>query len=424
MLLLLVTALAMLAGCQEQARNDDGVIRFVTWKPNQPRVWQEIYRRFSQEHPGLRVRPEVGPHSSTALHDLLTQKLKNQSPEVDVFLMDVTWPPEFGSAGWALALDQYFPPQERRLFLEGAILANTYQGHIYGVPLYVDSGLLYYRQDLLAAHGLKPPGTWPELASQAALIVNDQAGQGRALVGYSGQFQQYEGLVCDMLEFVHGHGGHVLGQGDGACCLGQPAALAAVGFVRDQIIGLAAPRGVLTYQEPESLALFAQGRAVFLRSWPYAWALLADARQSRVAGRVGIAPLPRFDQGASVATLGGWQVGISPFSPRRRAAWQFVRFLTSPAIQKLLAVEAAWAPTRRALYDDPQVLAAQPQLAAMRQVFADARPRPRSPLYPAISNALQRYFHKAICDPRSDIPGLASQACREINGLTALAGAK
>ncbi|NIR14407.1 MAG: extracellular solute-binding protein, partial [Desulfobacterales bacterium] len=108
-------------------------------------------------HPGIDLHIETGPHSSTAFHDLLTQKLKNKSTDVDVFLMDVIWPSEFAAAGWAFPLDKYFTPEEQAGYLEGSILANSYKGNIYGVPLFVDSGMLYYRKDLLDTYGFAPP---------------------------------------------------------------------------------------------------------------------------------------------------------------------------------------------------------------------------------------------------------------------------
>ena len=77
--------------------------------------------------------------------------------------MDVIWPPEFAAAGWVMELDDIFTTQEREKFLPRTILANTYQGKIYGVPLFIDSGLLYYRKDLLASYGFNPPRKWNEL---------------------------------------------------------------------------------------------------------------------------------------------------------------------------------------------------------------------------------------------------------------------
>ncbi len=418
--LIIVLGLLMTADCGRETGPEGNNIRFVTWKPNNPEVWDKIIGLFEHEHPGLKVDRETGPHSTSAYHDLLTQKLKNRDPGLDVFFMDVIWPPEFASAGWAEPLDSLFPPEEQKQFIPATILANTFEGKCYGVPVFIDSGLLYYRKDLLAQYGFRPPQTWDKLAEQARAIVVGEKARGQDLSGFSGQFKQYEGLVCNLLEYIESNRGTILDSSGSRSLLEREAALEAVRFVRDRMIGQAASRGVLTYEEPESLAPFVQGKAVFLRSWPYAWSIAADPQKSRVAGQVGITRLPHFPGGKSVAALGGWQLGISRYSRHREKAWTFVRFVTSPRIQKLLAVEAGLAPSRQDLYQDEQILAANPQFAEMKEVFWTATPRPRTPLYPAVSNVLQRTFSQAISNPSSDIPGLMKTASREINDLLAL----
>jgi len=417
---LLCMALLVVPACQKK-ESAKTTLKFVTWKPNQPEVWEEIGRIFEQEHPDIRVEKEIGPHSSTAFHDLLTQKLKNKSKDVDVFFMDVIWPPEFAAAGWALPLDDLFNENERKAFLEGTILANTYQGHIYGVPLFIDSGMLFYRKDLLDKYKLPVPVTWEEMISQAAKIVKGEAKEGAEMQGFSGQFKQYEGLVCDMMEYIMSNGGAIIDTQTGKSALTEKKAVDSVRFVRDQIIGKAAPQGVLTYQEPESLDLFVQGKAVFLRNWPYAWEIANNPDKSRIAGKVGIARLPHFKGNKSYATLGGWQLGISKYSENSKAAWEFVRFLTSERIQKLFAIRSGKAPTRNALYQDGEVLRANPHFADMQDVFLTAYPRPRTPLYPAVSNILQRYFSTAISEKKgADITKEAETASREIDRVLSM----
>ena len=77
-------------------------LRFVSWKADHPRAWDEALAKFAASHPHISVVREIAPHSSTAYHDLLTQKLKNHDATVDLFFMDIIWVPEFASAGWAL----------------------------------------------------------------------------------------------------------------------------------------------------------------------------------------------------------------------------------------------------------------------------------------------------------------------------------
>ncbi|MEF9437693.1 MAG: extracellular solute-binding protein, partial [Candidatus Mariimomonas ferrooxydans] len=132
---------------------------------------------------------------------------------------------------------------------------------------------------------------------------------------------------------------------------------------------------MLTYQEPESLDLFIQGKAVFHRNWPYAWEVSNNPERSAISRKVGITRLPHFPGGKSFSTLGGWQLGISNYSENKEAAWTFVKFLTSERIQKLLALKAGRAPTRRALYDNSEILRAYPHFSDMKDVFLTAYPR-------------------------------------------------
>jgi multiple sugar transport system substrate-binding protein len=401
---------------------DDGTVRvrFVTWKPNQPEVWNAAVGRFERTHPDIRIIRQVGPHSSTALHDLLTQKLKNRDRSVDVFFMDVVWPAEFAAAGWALPLDERFTESERARFLPGTIQANTWKGRIYGVPAFIDAGMLYYRTDLLERHGFRAPETWPDLVDQARVVVTAERHRSPELVGYTAQFKQYEGIVCDMLELVTSNSGRFVDEGAGRSTLLEPATLEAVRWVRDQMIGTVAPRSVLTYQEPESLAVFLQGHAVFHRNWPYAWEVSNNEERSRVVGRVGIAPLPHFEGGESASALGGWQYGISAYSLHPNEAWSFVRFMTSPEMQRYFALEASLAPTRAALFEDPEVLDRNPQFADQARAFRRAVPRPVTPVYPAVSEVLQRFFSSAIADPESDLEALARDASTEIDSYLAM----
>jgi multiple sugar transport system substrate-binding protein len=388
-------------------------LRFVTWKSEADAVWKQIIGEFEASHPGVEIVREVGPHSSTEFHDLVTQKLRNRDPQMDVFFMDVVWPAEFAAAGWALPLDEFFSAERQKDFLRGPIEADSYNGRIYGVPVFVDAGMLYFRKDLLEKYHLAPPRAWPELVRQAKLIQTRE--KDPYLTGYSAQFKQYEGLICNMMEFILSNGATLWDEPALRGTLHLAAAKEAVRFVRDQIVGAISHRGVLAYQEPESLAMFTQGKAVFHRNWPYAWEIANDPARSKVAGKVGIVPLPAFSGHQSAATLGGWQLGISRFSRNTRLAWQFVDFMTSSETQKRIALYTGRAPARKALHRDPDILKKNPQFQSQYETFLRAAPRPVTPVYQPLSNIMQRYFSSAIAIPDSNIDQLAALASRDMD---------
>ena len=390
-------------------------LRVVTWKAEAPKVWDQAVADFERQNAGIKIVREIGPQSSTQIHDLLSQKLKNRDSRLDVFFMDTIWPAEFASAGWALPLDRYFPAAEREKFLPAPISANQYRGQIFGVPLFIDAGVLYYRKDLLERYGFDPPRLWPELVEQAKAILAGE--QGLQLVGFSGQFKQYEGLVCNMMEFILSAGGSLWDEKRMTSALDQPAALEAVRFVRDRIIGEISHRGVLNYEEPESLALFTQGRAIFHRNWPYAWTIANEPANSRIAGKVGIAPLPSFAGAKGVAALGGWQLGVSRFSMKPDLAWRFVAFMTSEETQKRIGLATGRAPTRTALYEDAEITGKMPQLKSLLDTFKQAVPRPTTPVYVPLSNIMQRYFSSVLALPNTDIKKRAALAARDMDRL-------
>ena len=163
-----------------------------------------------------------------------------------------------------------------------------------------------------------------------------------------------------------------------------------------------------------------QGNAVFLRTWAYAWSLANDPERSKVPGKVGVAKLPHFEGGKSVSALGGWQMAVSRFSKHPEAAWKFVSFATSDAMQKVFSQAAGRPPTRKALYQDEEILKTNPHFKEFFNIFLTAYPRPRTPLYPQVSNALQTYFSAALSDPSSDIKALASEAESNLNRILSI----
>ena len=126
-------------------------------------------------------------------------------------------------------------------------------------------------------------------------------------------------------------------------------------------------------------------------------------------------PLPSFPGHKSVATLGGWQLGISRFSRNPRLAWQFVEYMTSRDAQKQIALATGRGPARAALYHDTEVLAKHPHFRARYETFTLAAPRPRTPVYLSLSNIMQRYFSAAIAIPDSNINQLAGLASRDMD---------
>jgi multiple sugar transport system substrate-binding protein len=362
-----------------------------------PEAFHTLLERFEAEHPGILVKDESLPASTDQQHQFYVISLEGHSSEFDVLSMDVIWVQEFVRAGWIRELSHLLPPEERDQFFPGPMEAVTFEGRVYAIPWYIDAGLLYYRKDLLDKYGFSPPKTWEDLVSQVrAILAKEKDPQ---LKGFVWQGKQYEGLICNVLEYIWSAGGEVLAE-DGTVILDDPQARMALSFMRDMIVqGVSSPM-VTTADEEATRRIFGEGRAIFLRNWPYAWNIF-EREGSKVRGKIGIAPLPSFAGFPSAATLGGWQLGINRNSEHPKEAEALIRFLTSPEAQRWMALEIGYKPTRKALYQDEKLIAFQPFITGLYGAFLSARPRPVSPYYLMLSQVMQPEFSAALVGLKS-----------------------
>ena len=114
-----------------------------------------------------------------------------------------------------------------------------------------------------------------------------------------------------------------------------------------------------------------------MRNWPYAYAL-SGGEKSAVKGHFDVTYLPQGDgpDASHAATLGGWQLMLSAYSKNKDAAAKLIKYLVSYETQKEHAIKLSRLPTLEALYEDKEVLAAQPWFARLLPVFKNAVARP------------------------------------------------
>ena len=344
---------------------------------------------------GHTIRIYTTPASTTDHLALLRQRFAARSPDLDVLMVDVVWP--------GIVKDHLLDLKPHSRGAEAAhfpaiVANNTVDGRLLGMPWFTDAGLLYYRRDLLDRHGLKPPTTWDELASAARTVVATERAAGRAdFQGFVFQGKAYEGLTCNALEWVHSFGGGPIVDAQGRITIDNPRAARALDTAAGWI-GSIAPQGVLNYAEEDARGVFQRGQALFMRNWPYAWSL-TQAPDSPVRGRVGVMRLPAGTGGSSASSLGGWQLAVSKYSLHPAEAASLVMHLTGTAVQKRRAIEGSFNPTLVALYQDPEVLAANPFMGELLGVFTSAVARPAAVTgrrYPAVSSAFWEAAHAVM----------------------------
>ena len=314
------------------------------------------------------------PADATERLALYQRVLQDRSGAIDVLQLDVVWPGLLGNH--LLDLKPHSRGVEESHF-GGVVANNTVGGRLVAMPWFMDAGLLYYRRDLLAKYELKVPRTWDELAQAARKVQDGERAAGhKALWGYVWQGRAYEGLTCNVLEWVVSHGGGSFVDQGGRITVRNPQAIEALDRAA-RLIGDVSPREVLDFGEEEARAAFQSGNAVFMRNWPYAWSL-AQGKDSPVKGKIGVTVLPKSGDrgGRYAATLGGQQLAVARHSPNAALAADLVMYLTSAEVQKERAIQGSFNPTLWPLYADRDILKANPFMGELFGVLAFAVGRP------------------------------------------------
>ena len=189
--------------CACGTANKESVVFAVGGAPSEVTFWEELLQDFERQS-GIRVELLRQPSDTDQRRQGLVIALNAHKSDPDVFLMDVAWMGLFMASNWLEPLEGEV---DAAPFFQRVIqLVDRHQGHLMALPVYLDGGILYYRRDLLKRFQLPgPPGTWNELLSQALTVQNAMRKANPRFYGFVWQGAQYEGLICNMLEFIGAH---------------------------------------------------------------------------------------------------------------------------------------------------------------------------------------------------------------------------
>ena len=328
---------------------------------------------------GLSAKLLEFPESADEQRQQFIQRQRAKSGECDVFASDVVWTAEFATQKWLMDLSPYMEGRESE-FIPSTLETARYDGKLWGAPETSNAGFLYYRTDAIDS----PPTSWQQ-AYELAKSSNPKG------IVYQGA--AYEGLTVDFLELAFAAGGKVLSDDGTKSEFDSPENVKALQFMVDGIKEGAAPKAVTTYMEEPARRAFENGRAALMRNWPYAYDLGQEA--PKVKGKFKVMPYPEFEGGGKAGILGGANLVISAFSKNPGGALALLDFLSSEEANVIYANTAS-PPVLTKSYEDPAIKDKLPFADELKEAIGQAKPRPVSPVYPLISEAIYENVNKAL----------------------------
>lgn len=354
---------------------------------HQPDVWRKMLDKYEEMTPGVKVTIETGGNTSEAQSQYLNTVMSAKDSSLDVLILDVVRPAQFAAAGWTnpiagVDMARYMPAYSE---------ANTIDGKVVALPAFADSMFLYYRKDLLEKYNLQVPTNWDELRA-AAKTVLDGEGNGD-LQGLSFQGKAIEGAVCTFLLPYWSQGKAFVE--NGKLSMDDAAAVASMQLWKSFAEDGTAKKNISEVATDDTRKEFQAGNALFAVNWSYAWAQ-SQSDESAVKGKVGVARVPAMAGGEQATCLGGWEWGVSAYSSHPAEAEALVKYLSSPEVSKFMAINGSLMPAFPEVFDDAEVLAAVPWFADAKDVVQTARPRPVTPRYAEVSEAVRTTFNAVL----------------------------
>ncbi|MDT0265144.1 sugar ABC transporter substrate-binding protein [Streptomyces sp. DSM 44915] len=362
----LVLALTTTA-CGDSGTSDgaegDGTGKIVFWDNNggaRTEVWNQIIDAFHEEHPDIEVEYVGVP-------------ITDVQSKYDAAIQGGDGLPDVGGVSTAylanLVAQGALEPVGDRLAdsgLEAELVPNMLEsvrstvgeeGELYSVPTSANQGVLWYRTDLFEEAGLEPPTTWDNFFA-AAEALTDRANNA---FGYT--IRGGEGSVAQALDMMYAQSGiENFWDGD-QTTVNDPANVEAL----ERYVGLyntVTPQADLNSDFTNMVATFTGGAVGMLQhnlgSYPDHTAAFGE-------GVVDGLPMPADSEDGHHTFVSNPVDGLGLFraSDNKEAAWTFIEFAASHAMNSLWNESAGQIPANTNVLEDPWLAELPPTRAAV-----------------------------------------------------------
>lgn len=283
-----------------------------------------------EEQTGINV--EIVSFAEQQLREKTVQDLTTGAGQFDVIAVDSVFVPEFGSTDYLVPLDNLLTAKYDLNDLPEAVRGLlSWDGTLYGVPVYAEITNLMYRKDLFEEARLEPPTTMDELAETAKYFTENVDGvDGFAIRGLRGDGMN----IYTWSEWLRSYGGEFLDENSTPIFNNEAGVTATENYA--SLLQNYGPDGSASFAWDDVQTAFATGQVAMIIDSNNFYTRLEDPEKSQVAGKVGYAMVPEGPAGRFPAnyTLG---FGISSVGAttelERRAAAEFLMWATGKEMQ-------------------------------------------------------------------------------------------
>jgi len=298
------------------------------------------------------INVQVDTFQEQQMRQRLVTILQSKSPSVDVFMSLKSLEGRlYAHAGWYAGLDPLLknpaetsPDYDFADFSHALVAGETFGAKLDGIPLNIEGPIVYYRKDIFQKCDIAPPASLDALMQAAAAVHKCEP----TMIPWATRGLK-PALAYTFSNVLHNFGTDYM-DAAGKPDLCSPKGVRAIAWYADMLRKYGPP-GAINNSFLQTRELYGQGRAAmaFESSNEFGEMMKFPHRQDDT----GLMLLPPGPGGVSKPTVIGWGVSLSAFSRKQAAAWYFVQWATSKAMDAKLALQGI-APPRDSVAQSTQ----------------------------------------------------------------------
>ncbi|MCY4324706.1 MAG: extracellular solute-binding protein [Betaproteobacteria bacterium] len=381
-----------------------------------------------KELTGIETEWEFVPFAQ--LQDRVSAIGENGDASIDVVNYMASWgPPE---AYWLLPLDEMLTADGIKMSRYPAAFAeaSVYKGSTLGLPMRGHVQIMFRRKDLIPA----PPKTWEDLIAISKEI------QSKGVIHPLAMYYADDGTLQNVhlwASFLWSAGGEIFDNQMRAAWTSEAGIEATIDYVGLHNIHKITHPASVVFKEQDARNSFQQGESAMLPDWWWAHSSIINPNTSVLAKQqVGVSGAPSY-QGKSINSGVSMPFSISDYSKNKDAAWEFLKWVSNPQLEKVNAIERSvdgksinnHVVTHSANFQDVQVNLANDRLhAAAWDSLEHSRAMPQIPEWPKVGKRISAAIARAAAasgneaDVRIAVREVMTQAAQNVNRLMKGAG--
>ncbi|MCM3717717.1 ABC transporter substrate-binding protein [Fictibacillus phosphorivorans] len=324
--LLLIIMVVAFSACSSGGGSSKNTIEVALWDKNAKESVDKSIEIFNKKHPDIKVNVTYTPWE-----DYWT-KLKTSlggGSGPDVFWMNGPNFHQYASSKLIRDLEPYIEKDsdyKKDSFYPTVVDLYSYEGKLHAAPYFIDAVGLYYNKKFFDDAGIPYPDetwTWEDIEKVGQKLTDKEKG----VYGYTMDIKRSQSVYYNLIPQA---GGYIISDDKTKSGFNAPESKEAFHFL-DNLMKKGISPSAKTVMETEGKQLFMSEKSAMIP----AISVSAGEFESVLGDKLGVAPLPKGKERASIVHGIGW--AMNGKTKNDEVAWDLIKALTGKEGSKVIA---------------------------------------------------------------------------------------